>query len=91
MRLNGIYRRIARCTLGDGSPITFWEDLWLDSVLAVQYPRLFAKNKTISVHGMMLEEDLSEVFMPPPCLHRPMMSCCTFRTAWFSYSMMTPR
>ena len=23
MRLNGIYRRIARCTLGDGSMITF--------------------------------------------------------------------
>ena len=67
MRLNGIYRRIARCTLGDGCTITFWEDLWLDSMLAVQYPRLFsyAKNKTISVHGMMLEEDLSEVFMLP--------------------------
>ena len=40
----------------------------MDSMLAVQYPRLssYAKNKTISVHGMMLEEDLSEVSMHMP-------------------------
>lgn len=67
MRLNIIYRGVARCTLGNGSTVTFWEDLWSETVLAVQYPRLFsyARKKDISVLEMMMQEDLNEVFFLP--------------------------
>jgi hypothetical protein len=67
MRLNTIYRGIARCTLGDGSTFSFWDDLWSDSLLSVEYPRLysFAKNNSISVQSLMLEQDLDAVFFLP--------------------------
>lgn len=68
MRLNTTYRRIARCTLGDGSTVSFWDDLWADSVHSLKFPRLysFATNKLISVQSMMLEQDLDDVFFPTP-------------------------
>jgi hypothetical protein len=67
MRLNGIYRRIARCSLRDGSTISFWNDQWSDSVLSVQFPRLhsFAKSNSISVQSLMLEQDLDDIFFLP--------------------------
>jgi hypothetical protein len=33
LRLNIIFRGIAKCELGDGSSVCFWDDLWTDSVL----------------------------------------------------------
>lgn len=39
MRLSNIYRRVAHYILGDGSIASFWDDLWSDSVLSVQYPK----------------------------------------------------
>lgn len=67
MRLSTVYRGIAKCTLGDGSTVTFWADLWFQSVLAVQYPRLysFVKDEAISVKDMMLQMNLEEVFYLP--------------------------
>ena len=34
LRLSVIFRRIAKCELGDGSSACFWEDLWSKSVLS---------------------------------------------------------
>lgn len=67
MRLNIIYRGIARCTLGDGSTVSFWDDLWSNSILSLEYPRLhsFAKDSSVSVQQLMLEQDLSDVFALP--------------------------
>jgi hypothetical protein len=67
MRLSSIYRRIARCSLGDGSTVSFWNDLWSDSVLSVQFPRLhsFAKSNSISVQRLMLEQNLDDIFFLP--------------------------
>lgn len=67
MCLNVIYRGIARCTLGDGSTVSFWDDLWSDLVLSLQYPRLhsFARDSGISVQNLMLQQELSDVFMLP--------------------------
>lgn len=42
LRLNVLYRGIAKCSLGNGSTVTFWEDLWHDEVLAHKFPRLFS-------------------------------------------------
>ena len=40
-RLNTLYRGIARCSLGNGSSILFWEDLWGPVVLALAFPNLY--------------------------------------------------
>jgi hypothetical protein len=62
-----IYRSIATCTIGDGSTISFWDDLWADSVLSVKYPHLvsFAKKLDASVLEVMQAEDLDVLFMLP--------------------------
>lgn len=67
MRLNIIYRRIAKCTLGDGSTVSFWDDLWTDNILSVEYPRLysFAINNSISVQTLMTEQELEDIFFLP--------------------------
>lgn len=67
MRLNTIYRGIAKCTVGDGSTICFWEDLWSDTVLSTEFPRLFtfATNETISVHDIMETASLDDIFFLP--------------------------
>ena len=33
LRLNILYRGIAKCSLGNGSTVLFWEDLWCPVVL----------------------------------------------------------
>ena len=67
LRLNTLYRGIAKCTIGDGSTITFWEDLWTDEILASKYPIIFSftKNRNISVKEIMGAEDLDSLFHLP--------------------------
>jgi hypothetical protein len=67
LRLNILFRGIAKCELGDGSTVCFWEDLWTDGILAHRYPRLasFAKSDGISVLEVMQAEDLDTLFMLP--------------------------
>ena len=67
-RLSPIFRNIARCSLGDGTTVTFWDDLWSDDeVLAHHFPRLFsfARNPNISVSEVMSAEDLDTLFALP--------------------------
>jgi hypothetical protein len=66
-RLNTIFRGIARCTIGDGTTLTFWEDLWTDEILAHHFPRLysFARNSSISVNEVLSAEDLDSLFWLP--------------------------
>jgi hypothetical protein len=67
LRLNTIFRRIAKCELGNGSSVYFWKDLRSQSVLSQEYLRLasFATNGDISVMEAMQAEDLgSLVFLP---------------------------
>jgi hypothetical protein len=60
LRLQLIYRGIDRCSIGDGSSVTFWDDLWAPEVLSVKFPRLFtfAADAPISVSQVMQVEDL---------------------------------
>jgi hypothetical protein len=53
--------------LGSGDSVCFWDDLWLDGILAHKYPRLasFAKYDGISVLEVMQAEDLDTLFMLP--------------------------
>lgn len=68
MRLSSVYRGIAWCnSLGDGSTVAFWNDLWVQPALSDQYPRLysFAINDGISVREVMLEDDLDAILNLP--------------------------
>lgn len=50
LRLIVLCRGIARCTIGKGDTVLFWEDLWTDNILSAKYSRLYtyAKNPRIS-------------------------------------------
>jgi hypothetical protein len=67
LRLNTIYRGIAKCTIGNGSTVTFWDDLWSHDILSSKYPRLysFAKEQKISIQRIMQKENISKVFNLP--------------------------
>jgi hypothetical protein len=41
LRLHDLYRGIAKCAMGNGATVTFWEDLWLDEVLSQKIPKVF--------------------------------------------------
>jgi hypothetical protein len=67
LRLNVIYRGIARCSIGDGSTVLFWNDLWTDGILSHEFPRLysFALDQNISVKGIMEVGHLDDLFSLP--------------------------
>lgn len=67
LRLNVLFRGIAKCEIGDGSTVCFWDDLWMDGILAHKFPRLasFVKKDGISVLEVMQAEDLDTLFMLP--------------------------
>ena len=67
LRLSVLYRGIAKCQVGDGSTILFWEDLWCPQVLSTQLPCLFsfARDQRISVRNVVEAEDLYSLFMLP--------------------------
>jgi len=71
LRLNTIYRGIARCTIGNGSTVTFWDDHWTHDILSSKYPRLysFAKDQNISLQKIMQTEDISIIFNLPLSEH----------------------
>ena len=64
MKLCTLYRGIATCTIGDGSSVTFWNDLCDGEIFSDKFPRLFsfASNPDISVKQIMLAEDLDSIF-----------------------------
>lgn len=65
--LSTIFRGIARCTLGDGSSVLFWDDLWFEDVIAQRFPRLtsFASDRRISVKDAMRAESLDDLLLLP--------------------------
>jgi len=71
LRLNVLYRGIARCSLGNGSSILFWEDLWGPVVLALAFPNLYqyAANFSASVLNIMTAPDLVSA------INLPLTSC----------------
>ena len=67
LRLSIIFRGIAKCEIGDGSTVCFWDDMWSDVVLSQEFPRLasFASNENASVLEVMQATDLDELFFLP--------------------------
>lgn len=67
LRFNVMYRCIARCLIGDGSVVLFWEDLWIDGILSHEFPQLysFATYQHISVKRSMEAEYFDNLFSLP--------------------------
>jgi len=67
LRLNTLYRGVAKYVLGNGTTVLFWEDLWSPYVLADSFPRFFsfATNSQVSVKDVMLAPDLDSLFSLP--------------------------
>src|SRR6266540_397736 len=67
LRLNTLYRSIARCMIGKGDTILFCDDLWTDSTYSTKYNTLFhfAKNTRISVKNAMAVENKLMLFNLP--------------------------
>jgi hypothetical protein len=40
--LQVLYRGVAKWSISNGSTVTLWEDLWLNEVLPLKFPRLFS-------------------------------------------------
>jgi hypothetical protein len=61
------FRGIATCTMGDGSTVLFWLDVWNGHLLQNKLPRLFtfAKNQKISMASFLEEVDMTEHFYLP--------------------------
>jgi hypothetical protein len=61
------FRGIASCTVGNGSTVLFWLDVWNDHFLQEKLPRLFtfAKNQKISVAEFLSVADLTPHFHLP--------------------------
>jgi hypothetical protein len=67
LKLCDTYRGIAKCSIGDGSTILFWSDIWNDLLLQDKFPRLFsfAKDKLISVATFFNTTQMSKLFHIP--------------------------
>src|SRR6266540_4000229 len=67
LRLNVLYKGIAKSNLGRGETVQVWDDLWADSVLSTKYNSLYAyvKNPRISVQNMLATTDIISMFNLP--------------------------
>jgi hypothetical protein len=69
LRLNTLFRGIARCHIGNGKTVTFWDDLWSDQVLAQQFPCLLTyateNSLKISVSQAAVAQELDSLFNLP--------------------------
>ena len=67
IHLHVIFPTIARCETGDGATVCFWDDLWDESILSQDFPRLvsFAMNADASVKEIMQAENLDDIFFLP--------------------------
>jgi hypothetical protein len=61
------FRGIATCTVGDGTSVLFWSDVWNGNLLQQKFPRLFsfAKNKNILVAQFLMNNQLETQFHLP--------------------------
>jgi hypothetical protein len=67
LRLSVLFRGIARCHIGDGSTVLFWDDLWNSEVFSLKYSLLYfsARDHRLSVKSVMNTVDLNTLFSLP--------------------------
>jgi hypothetical protein len=67
LKLGDMFRGIATYTIGNGTSVMFWSDVWNEHHLQQKFPRLYsyAKNKYISVAQFLLSNNSQEQFHLP--------------------------
>lgn len=67
LRLNHLYQLIARCSVGDGSTVCFWEDRWASEALNRSFPHIasYSRSASISVLEVMQADNLDDIFFLP--------------------------
>jgi hypothetical protein len=63
--INGIYRSITKCTVGDGTSILFWKDFWhSNQLLCEEFPILFTftKNEDLTVADLISNNAPEDLF-----------------------------
>jgi hypothetical protein len=73
MSLSMDFRGLASCSFGDGTSVSFWEDIWDMGLLKLEFPQLFsfAKDTKISV-ATFLSRDIENNFLLPLSLEASM-------------------
>jgi hypothetical protein len=64
LKLCDEFRAIAKCNIGNGTTVLFWQDIWNNCILQQTFPRLFsyAKNKSISVAIFLTNNNIQDQF-----------------------------
>jgi hypothetical protein len=65
--LHDEFKAIARCNIGDGKSVYFWQDLWCNGCLDASFPCLFSfvKDKWMTVEKVLQAEYLEDHFNLP--------------------------
>jgi hypothetical protein len=67
LRLTTLYKGISHVQAGSGETILFWKDKWNGKILHLTYPHLFsfADDENISLHSVMIQDSLQDIFNLP--------------------------
>jgi hypothetical protein len=66
LKLCDIFKGIAQCSIGNGSTIKFWSEVWNGNLLEQNFPRLFlCKNKNILVASFIQNNNFEQQFHVP--------------------------
>jgi hypothetical protein len=67
LKLCDEFKAIAKCNIGNGTTVLFWQDIWNNCILQQTFPRLFsyAKNKSISVANFLMNNNIQDQFHIP--------------------------
>lgn len=67
LRLTNLYKGISHVQAGSGETILFWKDKWNGKILHLTYPHLFsfADDENISLHSVMIQDSLQDIFNLP--------------------------
>ena len=92
LRLNVLYRGISKCAVGDGSTVTFWEDLWSEEIMATKFFVFFSfvRNNNSSVQELLNAEDLDSI-LHLPLSHRLWKNCSSCNRNWSPSHIMQIR
>jgi hypothetical protein len=67
LKLCDTFKGIAKCSVGNGSTVHFWTEVWNGNLLQHKFPRLFsyAKNQNISVADFIHNNNFQQQFHLP--------------------------
>jgi hypothetical protein len=67
LKLCDIFKGISQCSIGNGTTVMFWSDVWNGNIMEQKFPRLYsyAKNKNILVASFLQNNQFEQQFHVP--------------------------